>query len=213
MKTYLLSVLLGLHSFFVFGQQKLPHRPSPYIPKTDSVKYFGTESITHLLNHIGVYYCSVPNRMIVKDTLSHLYRGNILNEFDEFVSHKTDDGIQTFPNINRVMISFDDFFKNNEFIEDGTDFNFNDVLKIMSSTDIKIIGLKEWKIPPNTKPYQFCRVCRDCTIDLTQYKSILILEIYIPNNNEVDTIPYIRYKNNRLKNIIEELMGCNWCNK
>ena len=209
MKTYLLF-LLGLHSFFVFGQQKLPHRPSPYIPKTDSVKYFGTESITHLLNHIGVYYCSVPNRMIVKDTLSHLYRGNILNEFDEFVSHKTDDNIQIFPNINRIIVSSDDFFKNNEFIEGDTDFNFNNVLKIMSSIDIKIVGLKEWYIPSDTKLYQFCR---DCTIDLTQYKSILILEIYIPSRNEVDTIPYIRYKNNRLKNIIEELMGCNWCYK
>lgn len=209
MKTYLLF-LLGLHSFFVFGQQKLPHRPSPYIPKTDSVKYFGTESITHLLNHIGVYYCSVPNRMIVKDTLSHLYRGNILNEFDEFVSHKTDDNIQIFPNINRIIVSSDDFFKNNEFIEGDTDFNFNNVLKIMSSIDIKIIGLKEWYIPSDTKLYQFCR---DCTIDLTQYKSILILEIYIPSRNEVDTIPYIRYKNNKLKNIIEELMGCNWCYK
>lgn len=209
MKTYLLF-LLGLHSFFVFGQQKLPHRPSPYIPKTDSVKYFGTESITHLLNHIGVYYCSVPNRMIVKDTLSHLYRGNILNEFDEFVSHKTDDNIQIFPNINRIIVSSDDFFKNNEFIEGDTDFNFNNVLKIMSSIDIKIVGLKEWYIPSDTKLYQFCR---DCTIDLTQYKSILILEIYIPSRNEVDTIPYIRYKNNKLKNIIEELMGCNWCYK
>ena len=156
MKTYLLF-LLGLHSFFVFGQQKLPHRPSPYIPKTDSVKYFGTESITHLLNHIGVYYCSVPNRMIVKDTLSHLYRGIILNEFDEFVSHKTDDNIQIFPNINRIIVSSDDFFKNNEFIEGDTDFNFNNVLKIMSSTDIKIIGLKEWYIPSDTKLYQFCR--------------------------------------------------------
>lgn len=207
MKTYLLF-LLGLHSFFVFGQQKLPHRPSPYIPKTDSVKYFGTESITHLLNHIGVYYCSVPNRMIVKDTLSHLYRGNILNEFDKFVSHKTDDGIQIFPNINRIIVSSDDFFKNNEFKKHRD--RFNDVLKIMSSTDIKIVGLKEWYIPSDTKPYQFCR---DCTIDLTQYKSILILEIYIPSRNEVDTIPYIRYKNNKLKNIIEELMGCNWCYK
>lgn len=207
MKKYLLF-LLGLHSFFVFGQQKLPHRPSPYIPKTDSVKYFGTESITHLLNHIGVYYCSVPNRMIVKDTLSHLYRGNILNEFDKFVSHKTDDGIQIFPNINRIIVSSDDFFKNNEFKKHRD--RFNDVLKIMSSTDIKIVGLKEWYIPSDTKPYQFCR---DCTIDLTQYKSILILEIYIPSRNEVDTIPYIRYKNNKLKNIIEELMGCNWCYK
>lgn len=192
MKKIILTFIIGLMTMVGYGQQFYPF-------EKNDITYFGMNSIPKLLlNHLGVYYASPSDRLIASDSLSKIYmehfrwdEDKILIVFEKHKQQHTDSSFTLNVDVNRVIMSRKEFFEQNEWNDEFS----RDCNEMMAYAGSLIIGMKEWSIPKNTKPFI---VESYITLDLRMFKSVLVIETYLPGSNQVSTVLFLRTQDGKL---------------
>jgi hypothetical protein len=169
---------------------------NPYKSNSDDINYFNAKFISDFLLCINVHYLGPSFRMMVRDSVSEIYLNQIgsdddiiQKEFNLFTTYNDGDSIMSFPDINRVLMTKKEFDSNYIWYDNSINSKLSHGL---------VIGMKSWEIPSDAKPY---KVSKNCSVSLVKYRSVIIVETYYPDYNQVSTSLYLVMNNGWLLHV------------